>query len=154
MNAEDLDALRREHQQWEIEQIQAALRDAGCGRFVEHAKVRNVLSIETNLSCRVEPQGSSGPSIRDTPEKAIGFEQTMLGGISVRAALRSVVFDRRISKGTSHLGYPGRVLGTRECSFGLLLPILIYRIVPGELQILAELHDSPKGRPRVVPARA
>jgi predicted transcriptional regulator len=48
MNAEDLDALRREHQQWEIEQIQAALRDAGCGRFVEHAKVRNVLSIETN----------------------------------------------------------------------------------------------------------
>jgi hypothetical protein len=156
MDAVELDHIRRQHQQWEIEEIQAALRDADSGRVVEHVSVPKLLSINaTNLVKPGDAKIFWAQSFLTRLKQFLEYNRQCVGGSPFEWHFDRLVSTIEFLRDRPHVGHSGRVLGTTEWSFDFAAPILVYRVVrTGELQVLGELRDPQKGRPRPIPARA
>jgi hypothetical protein len=156
MDALELNHIRRQHQQWEIEEIQAALHDADSGRLVEHVNVRKVLSINNSDEVPVcDTNVCWAESFITRLKQFLEYSRQCVGGTPFEWHFDKLVSTIEFLREHPHLGHPGRVLGTGEWSFGFASPIVVYRVVAtGKLQVLGELHDPQKGRPRPIPGRA
>lgn len=155
MNAEELDSLRRQLRQWEIEHINAALRDAGSGRLVGCSKLGEMLGVELCILDTADEAKIKWAEAFVTHQRALfDYMRQCSGGWPPEQYLERLVATVEFLSEHSHLGYPGRVLGTREWGPAIPLPIVVYRIFRGELQILGSFQGSPKGRTRMTPARA